>query len=102
MRIFWRLALKRRRTATIEWLRVLPNAGPLPQEKHTFAIVEGRIAASWGAGLVAGQLAAQGGHREDGAGGVGALVALAAAGPGEGLVEVADREHAEGAGHAGV
>jgi len=28
IRIFWRLGLKRRRVATIEWLRLLPNAGP--------------------------------------------------------------------------
>ena len=38
MRTFWRLGLKRRRVATIEWLRELPNAGPLPQLKHTLAM----------------------------------------------------------------
>jgi hypothetical protein len=30
--------LKRRRVATIEWLRELPNAGPFPHEKHTLAM----------------------------------------------------------------
>ena len=30
MRTFWRLGLKRRLVATIEWLRLCPNAGPLP------------------------------------------------------------------------
>jgi hypothetical protein len=29
---FWRLGLNRRFVATIEWLRLCPNAGPLPQE----------------------------------------------------------------------
>jgi hypothetical protein len=33
--------LKRRRVATIEWLREFPNAGPLPQLKHTLAIARG-------------------------------------------------------------
>ncbi len=32
IRTFWRLGLKRRRVATIEWLRLLPNAGPFLQE----------------------------------------------------------------------
>ncbi len=31
IRTFWRLGSKRRLVATIEWLRLLPNAGPLPQ-----------------------------------------------------------------------
>ena len=31
IRTFWRFGLKRRRVATIEWLRLFPNAGPLPQ-----------------------------------------------------------------------
>src|SRR5204862_2162658 len=29
MRTFWRFGLKRRLVATIEWLRLCPNAGPL-------------------------------------------------------------------------
>jgi hypothetical protein len=37
MRTFWRLGSKRRLVATMEWLRLLPNAGPFPHEKHTFA-----------------------------------------------------------------
>ena len=28
IRIFWRFGLKRRLVATMEWLRLLPNAGP--------------------------------------------------------------------------
>ena len=28
MRTFWRFGLKRRFVATIEWLRLFPNAGP--------------------------------------------------------------------------
>jgi hypothetical protein len=32
MRTFWRFGLKRRFVATIEWLRLCPNAGPFPQE----------------------------------------------------------------------
>jgi hypothetical protein len=31
MRTFWRFGLKRRRVATIEWLRELPKAGRFPQ-----------------------------------------------------------------------
>jgi len=31
IRTFWRFGLKRRFVATIEWLRLFPNAGPLPQ-----------------------------------------------------------------------
>jgi hypothetical protein len=38
IRTFWRLGLKRRRVATMEWLRELPNAGPLPQLKQTLAM----------------------------------------------------------------
>jgi hypothetical protein len=38
IRTFWRLGSKRRLVATIEWLRELPKAGPLPQLWHTFAI----------------------------------------------------------------
>jgi hypothetical protein len=32
MRTFWRFGLKRRLVATIEWLRLCPNAGPFPHE----------------------------------------------------------------------
>ncbi len=32
MRTFWRLGSKRRLVATIEWLRLLPNAGPFWHE----------------------------------------------------------------------
>ena len=32
MRTFWRFGLKRRLVATIEWLRLFPNAGPFPHE----------------------------------------------------------------------
>src|SRR3954467_12036311 len=38
MRTFWRFGLKRRRVATIEWLREFPNAGPFPQLKQTLAM----------------------------------------------------------------
>jgi len=30
MRTFWRFGSKRRFVATMEWLRLCPNAGPLP------------------------------------------------------------------------
>jgi hypothetical protein len=30
MRTFWRFGLNRRFVATIEWLRLWPNAGPFP------------------------------------------------------------------------
>jgi hypothetical protein len=36
--------LKRRRVATIEWLREFPNAGPLPQLKQTLAMARGMVA----------------------------------------------------------
>ncbi len=32
IRTFWRFGLKRRLLATIEWLRLWPNAGPFPHE----------------------------------------------------------------------
>ena len=35
IRTFWRFGSKRRRVATIEWLRELPNAGRFPHEKQT-------------------------------------------------------------------
>jgi hypothetical protein len=35
IRTFWRFGLKRRLVATIEWLRLLPKAGPFPHEKQT-------------------------------------------------------------------
>jgi hypothetical protein len=38
MRTFWRLGSKRRDVARMEWLRLFPNEGPLPQELHTFAM----------------------------------------------------------------
>jgi hypothetical protein len=37
--------LKRRRVATIEWLREFPNAGALPQLKQTFDMRHGMVAA---------------------------------------------------------
>jgi len=36
--------LKRRRVATMEWLREFPNAGPLPQLKQTFAMARWMVA----------------------------------------------------------
>ena len=47
IRTFCRFGLKRRRVATIEWLRLLPNAGPLLQLKHTLAIALRSVAVSW-------------------------------------------------------
>jgi hypothetical protein len=38
MRTRWRFGLKRRFVATIEWLRLCPNAGALPQTAQTFDI----------------------------------------------------------------
>src|SRR3954454_7298217 len=37
-RTFWRFGSKRRRVATIEWLRLFPNAGPFPQQRQTLAM----------------------------------------------------------------
>src|SRR3954454_10192836 len=37
MRSFWRFGSKRRLVATMEWLRLRPNAGPFLQLKQTFA-----------------------------------------------------------------
>jgi hypothetical protein len=34
----WRLGMKRRRVRTFEWLTLLPEAGPLPQIWHCWAI----------------------------------------------------------------
>jgi hypothetical protein len=44
IRTFWRFGLKRRRVATIEWLREFPNAGFLPQLKQTLAIAPEMVA----------------------------------------------------------
>jgi hypothetical protein len=41
MRTFWRFGLKRRRVATIEWLRLFPNDGFLPQVTQTLDIGRG-------------------------------------------------------------
>lgn len=46
IRTFWRFGLKRRRVATIEWLREFPNAGFLPQLKQTLAIAPEMVAGS--------------------------------------------------------
>jgi eukaryotic-like serine/threonine-protein kinase len=40
-RTFWRFGSKRRFVATIEWLRLLPKAGPFPQLMHTLAMRPG-------------------------------------------------------------
>ena len=45
IRTFCRFGLKRRRVATIEWLREFPNAGPLPQLKQIFAMSDGMVVA---------------------------------------------------------
>jgi hypothetical protein len=37
-RTFWRFGLKRRFVATIEWERLFPNPGFLPQTEQTFDI----------------------------------------------------------------
>jgi hypothetical protein len=48
--------LKRRLLATIEWLRLYPKAGPLPQEKHTLGIGgESLVAGARGPGKMGGQ-----------------------------------------------
>jgi hypothetical protein len=44
MRTFCRFGLKRRRVATIEWLREFPNAGPLRQLKQTLAMARWMVA----------------------------------------------------------
>ena len=44
MRTFCRFGSKRRLVATIEWLRLLPKAGPFPHEWQTFAMAAAVIA----------------------------------------------------------
>src|SRR4051795_10149767 len=44
IRTFWRFGSKRRLVATIEWLRELPNAGPLPQLWQTLAMARASVA----------------------------------------------------------
>jgi hypothetical protein len=43
MRTLWMLGLKRRGVARIEWLRLLPNWGLLPQTLQIFAIETGLL-----------------------------------------------------------
>jgi hypothetical protein len=43
MRTLWMFGLKRRGVARIEWLRLLPNLGLLPQTLQIFAIETGLL-----------------------------------------------------------
>ena len=77
----WRFGLKRLFVATMEWLRLCPNAGPLPQIAQTFDIGEQcsdarERRATAGLAADAGAEAREDvGHLERRAGRVGALVA---------------------------
>src|SRR5258708_4204024 len=93
MRTFCRFGSKRRLVATIEWLRLFPNAGPLPQLWHTLAI-RGSLAAR--------KLGPQLRHPEHGLGRLATLVALVAARARERLLHRLARENPERARHAGV
>src|SRR5919106_1164681 len=108
MRTRWRFGLKRLFVATIEWLRLCPNAGALPQTAQTFDIgrsvaVEAgmpgllgvRLRASTDAGPQAGEDV---GHLEGGARSIGALVPARAAGPRHRLLAGLTGEDAEGHG----
>src|SRR5947207_9023925 len=106
MRTFCRFGLKRRRVATMEWLRELPNAGPLPQEKQTFAMSEAILAGA-ARPVAAGRsdssderlLDQRHPHHRMGRGS--ALVALLAAGPRQGLLQGLAGDDAEAAWDAG-
>jgi hypothetical protein len=54
--------LKRRRVATIEWLREFPKAGPFPQLKQTLAIAPGMVAGTCAASINGGLLLASEGR----------------------------------------
>ena len=98
--------MKRLFVATMEWLRLCPNAGPLPQIAQTFDIGEQcsdarERRATAGLAADAGAEAREDvGHLERRAGRVGALVAPSPAGAGEGLLPRLAGEHAEGDGDA--
>jgi hypothetical protein len=47
IRTFCRFGLKRRLVATIEWLRVFPKAGHLPQLKQTLAMARWMVAGTY-------------------------------------------------------
>src|SRR5712691_10431584 len=93
MRTFCRFGSKRRLVATIEWLRLFPNAGPLPQLWHTLAI---------GGSLAARKLRPQLRHPQHRLGRLATLVALVAARAGERLLHRLAGEDPERARHAGV
>src|ERR1044072_5945417 len=87
-RTFCRFGLKRRPVATIEWLRLFPNDGFLPQDAQTLD-----TAADDSSALALGgraQLREDVRHLEAGAHRLGALLE-----PVVGLVGLLEREHAE-------
>src|SRR5215467_12515920 len=96
MRTFCRFGSKRRLVATIEWLRLCPNAGPLPQLWHTLAIA-GSLASALGR---AREGTAERRHPQHRLCGMASLIALVAAGAGECLLHRLARQHAERARHA--
>jgi hypothetical protein len=81
IRTFCRFGLKRRRVATIEWLREFPNAGPLPQLKQTLAMARWMVAVA-----KLGETFADQRHPHHRDGGASALIALVPAGAGQRLI----------------
>ena len=95
IRTFCRFGLKRRRVATIEWLRLLPNAGPFAHEWQILAI--------WTASLAARERGADSGERRELArAALRSAVATVAAGARQRLLVVVDGQHTEAARDAGV
>src|SRR5581483_10670656 len=94
MRTHWRFGSNRRFVATIEWLRLCPKDGFLPQIAQTFDIRRPSLAGAHGAGANLGE---QVGHLERGPGGLGAL-----ADPGLGLLAILDGQEPERHGDAGL
>src|SRR5437763_609005 len=74
MRTRWRLGSKRRLVATIEWLRLCPNAGAFPQTWHTLDIAGEYIPLLWPGWLAVSALP------QSGSGGSGAEPGRARAG----------------------
>src|ERR1700674_5322494 len=107
MRTRWRLGLNRRFVATIEWLRLFPTPGPLPQTAQTFDMASSSVAkasaATFDEPVLAGgrgcgtELREQVRHLEARADSLGALVDARL-----GLLDGVRREEAEGDGNAGL
>src|SRR5581483_4274686 len=102
MRTRWRFGSKRRLVATIEWLRLWPNAGPFPHTLQTLDTAGEYSHAPWPASA-GGELLFDGQRRERGGRCLAARVALGAAGDTfQPLLHAIDGEHTEAARDAGL